>query len=195
MKHILSLTLCLILSLSAMAQKDDYFYQIPEAPKSYSANHVLARMIDGLGFRYYWASFGLEQKDLNYSPDGDNRRSSLETLKHIDGLTNIARNTIIGVPTNISTSVTPSEFSELRSKTLAQLEEASKFLRNNALNPDQQKMIFDSERGSQEYPLWNLINGPISDALWHIGQVVSFRRSSGNPFPAGVGILQGSKRD
>jgi hypothetical protein len=194
MKQILTLFFCIFLN-SAMAQKQDYFYQIPEAPEGYSANHVLARMIDGLGFRYYWASFGLEQKDLGYSPDGDNRRSTLETLKHIDGLTNIIRNTIIGVPTNFSKNITPDNFAELRIKTLAQLEEASKFLRANALNPEQQKMIFESDRGNQEYPLWNLINGPLSDALWHVGQVVSFRRSSGNPFPEGVGVLQGSKRD
>ncbi len=49
--------------------------------------------------------------------------------------------------------------------------------------------------GTVEYPFWNNINGPIADAIWHVGQVVSFRRSSGNPFPKGVSVLTGKKRD
>ena len=32
-------------------------------------------------------------------------------------------------------------------------------------------------------PLWNLINGPVSDALTHVGQINSFRRLNGNPVP------------
>ncbi len=34
-----------------------------------------------------------------------------------------------------------------------------------------------------EYPLWYLINGPLSDALTHLGQVASWRRINGNPIP------------
>jgi len=51
-------------------------------------------------------------------------------------------------------------------------------------------MIF----GETQFPFWNVINGPISDAIWHTGQVVSFRRTSGNPFPKGVNVLTGKKR-
>jgi hypothetical protein len=32
-------------------------------------------------------------------------------------------------------------------------------------------------------PLWNIINGPVSDALTHVGQINSFRRLNGNPVP------------
>jgi len=32
-------------------------------------------------------------------------------------------------------------------------------------------------------PFWHIINGPISDALTHIGQINSFRRLAGNPTP------------
>jgi hypothetical protein len=182
-------------SLNSMAQKEDYFYQIPSAPDSYSASNILARMIDGVGFRYYWATIGLEQKDLDYSPDGDKRRSTQETLNHIYGLVDISRNAALGVSSNSSTRVTPTDFDELRSKTLFLLEEASTYLRTHELDPENQKIVFESAKGNSEIPLWNVINGPIADALWHIGQVVSFRRSSGNPFPDGVNVLLGSKRD
>ena len=52
------------------------------------------------------------------------------------------------------------------------------------------KIIF----GDKAYPFWNAINGPIADALWHCGQIVSFRRSSGNPFPKGVSVFTGKVR-
>ena len=32
------------------------FSSIPDAPASYSATTVMSRMMDGLGYRYYWAS-------------------------------------------------------------------------------------------------------------------------------------------
>jgi hypothetical protein len=45
--------------------------------------------------------------------------------------------------------------------------------------------------GDTKLPFWNMINSPISDYLWHIGQVVSFRRSSGNPFNSKVEVFLG----
>jgi hypothetical protein len=42
-----------------------------------------------------------------------------------------------------------------------------------------------------EFPFWNQINGPISDALWHCGQVVMNRRASGNPLQLGVNVFVG----
>jgi hypothetical protein len=32
-------------------------------------------------------------------------------------------------------------------------------------------------------PFWHLINGPLADALTHVGQINSFRRLAGNPAP------------
>ena len=78
--------------------------------------------------------------------------------------------------------------------TLNNLEEASKILKSNQAVLDSFPMIFQNPTRTTEFPFWNLINGPSADALWHVGQVVSFRRSSGNPFPSGVSVLQGIKR-
>ena len=44
-------------------------------------------------------------------------------------------------------------------------------------------------------PFWNIINGPISDALWHCGQVVMLRRSSGNPFNSKVNLFSGKLKE
>ena len=188
-----SFILLLVTIQAAMAQSSDYFYTIPDAPASYSPAHVLARMVDGLGFRYYWASYGLQTTDLSFKPN-DEARSTLETLQHIDGLTHVVRNTILGEPTKPEKAANLT-FEALRNKTLGQLKEASLYLRSHELNPEKQQMIFNNPNGTQEFPLWNLINGPLSDALWHVGQVVSFRRSSGNPLPKGVAVLTGQKYD
>jgi hypothetical protein len=44
----------------------------------------------------------------------------------------------------------------------------------------------DEELGSvtvKGRPFWHIINGPVSDALTHVGQINSFRRLAGNPAP------------
>ena len=41
-------------SFAQTADNDQpYYYQIPDYPESYTAEAVAARLIDGLGFRYY----------------------------------------------------------------------------------------------------------------------------------------------
>ena len=57
------------------------------------------------------------------------------------------------------------------------------------------KIKFVSKNGTSKYPFWDLINGPIEDAVWHSGQLVSFRRSSGNPMNPKVNFLTGKVRD
>jgi hypothetical protein len=46
-----------------------------------------------------------------------------------------------------------------------------------------------------EFPFWNQLNGPIADALWHCGQVISFRRSSGNPYNSKASVFSGKVRE
>ena len=88
----------------------------------------------------------------------------------------------------------PEDFETLRSKTLHQLQDAViNFQSIKTEDLAMQKVIFDRGGKRSEFPLWNLINGPISDALYHTGQVVSFRRSSGNPIPKGVNVFLGLK--
>ena len=66
------------------------------------------------------------------------------------------------------------------------------FYRHDIFNDISQfKIIF----GDREIPFWNQINGPIEDAVWHCGQVISFRRSSGNPYNSKASLFTGKLRD
>jgi hypothetical protein len=159
------------------------YYELEEGGKEYSAGLVASRMIDGLGFRYYWATEGLTKKDLVFKPNKE-ARSVEQTIDHILGLSQITLNAVLK-KANQTLKVEMS-FSEKRRKTLENLKKASDILRNSK-DVSQYKMIFSTN----EFPFWNVINGPVADALWHTGQVVSFRRSSGNPFSKEVNVLTG----
>jgi len=162
------------------------YYNIPEASETYTLGSVVSRMIDGLGFRYRWATEELRSEDLSFKPNQE-ARTTEQTIDHILGLSQVILNSVLNKPNG--TPQPEMTFKEKREKTLKNLQEASKILRDSK-DLSQNKMIF----GKTEFPFWNVINGPISDALWHVGQVVSFRRSSGNPLPKGVNVLKGEKR-
>jgi hypothetical protein len=83
-------------------------------------------------------------------------------------------------------------FEELRKSTLENLALASKLLKEGKEGDmDDYKIIFKRGDNTTEYPFWNMINGPIADAIYHVGQVVAFRRASGNPIQKGVRMLTG----
>ena len=163
------------------------YYEIPEAPKEFTAGTTASRMVDGLGFRYHWATDGLTEKDLAFKPT-EEARTTGETLNHILGLSQVILNATLKVANGAKQP--EMTFAEKRKKTLENLQQASNILKKSTDVSDY-KLIF----GDTEIPFWNVINGPISDALWHTGQVVSFRRSSGNPFPKGVSVLRGTKKE
>jgi hypothetical protein len=186
------LILLLFMATQSLAQTTNElpYRQIPDYPTQYTAATVTARMIDGLGFRYYWATEGLLPKDLSFSPNGD-ARTTQETLFHIYELSKNILNSVNQVP-NTSEKTGAMSFAELRQKTLENLKSTSdKLMTSKDEDLTNYKMVFKRESGTREFPFWNEINGPISDALWHVGQVVSFRRSSGNPFNAKANVLVG----
>lgn len=176
------------------AQERPYYYQIPEAPAVYTPATVAARLVDGLGFRYFWATEGLTEKDLAFRPAPE-ARNSMETLEHINGLTTVLLNAVNKKPTTGGTSKEKLSFEALREKTLQNIRAASDILKQPDADLENFDMVFERGNNKTEYPFWNLLNGPIADALWHIGQVVTFRRSSGNPLPKGVDVLQGTKSE
>lgn len=183
--YLFALVLATIFTMNA--QEKLPYYEIPEAPKEFTAGTTASRMIDGLGFRYYWATEGLTEKDLLYQPSPSARTTGL-TIDHILGLSQVIVNATLQKPNGGEQP--KMTFAEKRKKTLENLQQASKILRESK-DISQYKMIF----GKTEFPFWNVINGPIADAIWHVGQVVSFRRSSGNPFPKGVSVLRGTKSE
>lgn len=171
------------------------YREIPAYPDSFSGENVAARMIDGLGFRFYWATEGLQPEDLSFRPTPE-ARSSEETIDHIMGLSSVILNAMQRQPNVRSGEETsPLAFSEKRKKTLENLKTASDLLKTSGRRLENCDVIFANGDSKSEFPFWNLLNGPIADALWHTGQVVSFRRSSGNPFNSKVSVFSGKVRE
>ena len=81
-------------------------------------------MIDGLGYRYYWATKDLRESDLKYRTSDDNS-TALETLQHIYGLSNAILNAPKGQPNLRPMDLTGHSYPELRKMTLENLKKAS----------------------------------------------------------------------
>lgn len=204
MKNLISiLFLISTISVNMQAQeknttKDSHglpYYQIPEYPESYTPENVAARMIDGLGFRFYWATEGLTVEDLKYTP-GNDGRSTGHTIDHIYGLTLTILNASLNKPNVFPRDDEELTFEQKRAQTLKNLEKASYMLKEQNMNTlENNKVIFQRENGNSEYPYWNMINGPIADAIYHTGQVVTFRRSSGNPINPKIRQFLGTVRE
>ncbi len=185
----------LVLSLNFLymnSQDNLPFYEISNYPESYSEAEIVGRMIDGLGFRYYWATEGLTEKDLNFRLPNDSR-SSIETVVHIYDLSNMILNTALNLPIE-KKSNEGMEFKEIREKTLFNLKEASDIFKKTK-NFDNHNIIFLRDSKKVEYPFWNQLNGPIEDAVWHSGQIVAFRRASGNPISKKISVFTGKVRE
>ena len=172
--------------ITTNAQEKLPFHEIPAKADAYTAQTILGRMIDGLGFRYYWSTEGLRIDDLKYQPKGEGR-SSQETVNHLYDLSNfLIRLTKIDFPQEKEKK--EMNFIEMRSQTLFNLQAIS-----NRVKTSKDVSEFDTKKdGKVTVPLYNLINGPIADAIWHTGQVASFRRSSGNPINSKVNHFSGT---
>jgi len=82
---ILLLSFALIISINVITQDDLPYYEVAEyTDVEYTAGTVAARMIDGLGFRYRWATEDLREEDLNYRIT-DSSRTSMQTIDHLLG--------------------------------------------------------------------------------------------------------------
>jgi len=192
-----SLLFCLLFPIIMNAQDESKlpYHQIPDSYESYSPGNIMARMIDGLGYRFYWATENLSDKDLQYRPTSE-ASSSMETIQHLYGLAktihNLSSNEMNIRPVDYSTMT----YKEAREKTLLLLEKASKNFQNKSAE-DLEKLEVKFQRGERtnSFPLWNGINGPITDAIYHVGQIVSFRRTTGNPLHPGVSVFSGKTKE
>lgn len=148
----------------------EYYRIIPAYPTEISAGTILTRLLDGLGFRFYWATEGLRKTDYEFRPSPD-CMSIEELVRHIWGLVNW-----VTVSTTDTKYKRPVEAGQTREQVL----EMVLFLRNKMSNMSEKEL---SETNIEGRSFWHIINGPIADALTHVGQINSFRRLSGNPVP------------
>ncbi len=196
--HLLAITLFFITCNSLlMSQSDlDYYHTIPQSPDTLTATTLLVRSIDGLGFRYYHATDGLTVTDLEYTA-GNGSRMVIEVLQHLLGLVEMVSNTVHNEPNIRPQSSTDSmSYEELRAATLSTLKDArDKALTLTDTELAKCQIIFLRAGETSEYPIWNLINGPLADAMWHTGQIVSHRRAAGNPINPKISVFSGTVRD
>lgn len=164
------------------------YYEVPEYAEEFTAGTMAARMVDALGFRYYWASKDLNEKDLAYRLN-EKGRTTAETINHIYELSIIIVNSTLQKPNSRGDKVEMT-YKEKRTATLNNLKKASDILHvSNDIS--QFKIIF----GEQKIPFWNQINGPIADAIWHCGQIAVYRRVTKNPINPKVNHFTGKIRN
>lgn len=146
------------------------FMNVPPPPDHVSASAVVTRAIDGLGFRFYWATKGLEEKDYEFQP-GPEIMTIKEIVTHIWNMSYWVSASVSGLQDE-----RPDGIDEIRNGVLEKLYH----LRNAFASMSNEDLTNIEIEG---LPFWNIINGPLSDALTHVGQINSFRRLAGNPSP------------
>ena len=176
------------LNVSSSAQSELPYKEIPSYPANYTQSTVVSRMIDGLGYRYYWATENLRRSDFDFRPD-TLARSTFETMEHIYGLSfmilNASKNQV-----NERRNLFQMTANELRSATLDNLKLASEEI-VLVDSMEELNILFQSSTGRKALPFWHVLNGPLADAIYHTGQMVSFRRTSGNPMNPKVNVFMG----
>jgi uncharacterized damage-inducible protein DinB len=188
----LSTLFLLSFSIYAFAQENALpYHDLPTASESFMAGSVAARFIDGLGFRFYWATEGLRGSDLEYKPSKE-ARTMEETIVHIYEMSLLIANASRKLP-NLPGQDKKLSFTDMRKVTLQNFKIAADVIRPmDGQQVAGLKVIFKQNGKTEEYPYWNLINGPIEDCIWHTGQLVSLRRASGNPILEKINFFMGT---
>jgi hypothetical protein len=146
------------------------FYQVAGYPAQVTGTSVLTRLLDSLGFRFHWATQGLAEGDYAFSP-GQACQSIGQLIGHIWGLTNWVSIAVLG-----QEEKRPAGPEQQRAHTLQILHR----LREHFSELDDRTLAAITV---DDHPFWHLINGPLADALTHVGQINVLRRLAGNPTP------------
>ncbi len=154
------------------------YYNLPAPPDKVSAATVLQRLIDALGFRYRVATEALQPDDILYRPVPSSMNIE-EVNMHIFHLVSSSSKSI---RTESGGTYMTQTFAEARGSILDILEDLSAYLAQLSDEELRTKTVY-LKRMDQSFSFWYLINGYISDALTHVGQINSWRRMSGNPVP------------
>lgn len=154
------------------------YQTLPSPPKDLSEGKILARLVDGIGFRYRVATDGFTQKEIDFCPI-EGSMNMMELMQHIYNLITWAG---AAFQLDFTKKQSFSGFEDYRSETLNICQKFSQHL-NSLTTEDLEKVSIYLKRVDTHYPFWFLINGPLADILTHVGQINSWRRISGNPVP------------
>jgi hypothetical protein len=153
-------------------------FEIPPAPEKVDGKAVLARVVEGLAFRFFWATEGLRAEDYEFRP-GPSSMSTKELLKHLLHLSFMVKQCVENASERDKNTSDDPEV--LRSTTL----EVLRGIRENLLalsdSTLERHVVLKSDGSS--WPVWHIMNGPLADALTHVGQLNAWRRLNGNPVP------------
>lgn len=160
------------------------FEDISKTPTELTATNTLLRVVEGLGFRYRWATENLSEDNIKFRPHPTSMNIE-EVNSHIFDLINSTFRVFGGEKQNIDSS---NSFPQIRKKSLFILED----LRERLKKMRDEDLVEMEKNTSRKLPFWYWVNGPLSDALTHVGQITSWRRIAGNPQLKGVNVFIGT---
>jgi hypothetical protein len=140
---------------------------VNEYPGKITGTSMIIRMLDGLGYRFRYASEALTPEDYQFSP-GQGCKTIGEIVEHIWGLVNWICQSIFEEKENRP--------KDIESQRIHILELVTK-LRTYFDSIDDMEL---ANIKIHKLPFWHIINGPLSDALTHTGQINTLRRLAGN---------------
>lgn len=161
------------------------YNNIPAPPSAMTSGAFFARLLDGLAFRFRWATEGMSDADAAFQPTPESM-STIKLCKHLCLLSNMID---AGCGGTMDPELHKSDdFQELRRRFLGKLESIR--ARVAAMDDARVGALKVTHPAKGEFPVWNLISGPVADALTHVGQINGWRRMAGNPAPK-VNIFEG----
>ena len=170
------------------------YKEIKDCPEAFSHGNIIKRFIDGLGYRYYWATESLTEADVTYRISSDSR-TMLETLEHISDLSGFILRIVQKEYNGKRQKKENVSLQAIRSNTLKQFKKASELI--SEVSDDEinsYDIKFQKDDAEFSMPFWNTFNGPIADAIYHTGQIVAYRRAAGNPICSNVNVLTGKNK-
>ena len=160
------------------------FEDISKTPNDLTATNTLLRMVEGLAFRYRWATENLSEENIKFKPHPTSM-SIEEVNAHIFDLVD-STNRVFGGEKQNKDSL--NSFHKLRIKSLNILADLSERLKEMS----DEDLSEIEKNTSRKLPFWCWINGPLADALTHVGQITSWRRIAGNPQLKGINVFIGT---
>jgi len=135
------------------------YESVDEYPKKITGTSMIIRMLDGLGYRFRYATEALTREDYQFSP-GQGCKTIGEIVEHIWGLVNWVCQSIFA-----EKAARPKDIESQRIHILELITKLRTYFES----------IDDSELTHikiLKLPFWHIINGPLSDALTHTGQIL-----------------------
>ena len=163
------------------------FADISVVPNNITATNTLLRMVEGLAFRYRWATENLSEENIKFRPHPTSM--SIEELNsHIFDLVDSTFRVFGGEKQNKEFL---NSFKKIREFNLFLFQKlCSQF---NKMSEDD--LLNLEKETTRKLPFWYWINGPLADALTHVGQITSWRRIAGNPQLKGVNFFIGTSHN